>query len=296
MPLVGGANPGQIVSPPEFAEFFFDRLAAASVVLQSGVRVIPTEARELRVPRLTSDVAANWTDEAAEIAVSDPAMDSVVAIPRKLAVLTYASNELFDDSTPELAALVGTSVARSMALKLDKGLLEGSGTAPEIRGLKNQSGIQTLSAGTNGGAMTIDLVADALGLLNAANAGARRAIYMPARTWTALSKVKDSTGSNRPVLMADTNPTGTPTRAIYGTPVYVSNQLSQAESQGTGNNLNSVYVVDLDSVVVVRRRDLTVVRDSSWKFSSDQTAIRATSRFDLVLSHPEGVVRITGVQ
>lgn len=296
MSLVGNANPGQVVSPPQFADFFFDRLAAASVVLQSGVRVIPTDSRELRVPRVLSDVAANWTAEAAEITVSDPNMDSVVAVPRKLAVLTFASNELFDDSNPDLAELLGENIARSMSLKLDKGLLEGSGTAPEIRGLKNQSGVQVLSMGANGAGLdNLDPIADGLGQLDAANAGPRRAIYMPSRNWTVLSKLKDATGSNRPVLVADSNPTTGPTRTVYGVPVYVSNQLSVDEVQGTANNTNSIYVVDLDSVVVVRRRDLTVVRDGSFKFSSDQTAVRATSRFDLVLSNPAGVVRVQGV-
>jgi HK97 family phage major capsid protein len=295
MPLVGNATPGQVVSPPEFADFFFDRLAAESVFLAAGARVIPTEAQELHVPRVLSDVAANWTAEAAEISVSDPNLDSVVAIPRKLAVLTWASNELFDDSTPDLAELLGTSIARSMALKLDLGFFQGSGTAPEIRGLRNQSGIGAVSAGANGGPITIDMLADAIGQLDAANAGKRRALFMHPRTWTQLSKIKDSTGSNRPVLLAQSTPGEAPRPAIYGVPVFVTSQLATDETQGTSSVTSSAYVADLDSTIVVRRRDVTVVRDSSVKFTSDQVAFRCTARFDLVLAHPEGIVRISGL-
>lgn len=295
MTLLGSATPGQWVSPPAFADFFFDRLAAESVLLAAGARVIPTDRQTLNVPRLISDAAASWVAEGATIAETDPDLDEVVATPRKLAVLTSASNELFEDSNPDLANMLGASIARSMALKLDLGFFQGSGTAPEIRGLRNASGIQTISAGTNGGPTTIDMIADALGALNAVNAGKRRAIFMHPRTWTSYTKIKEISGSNRPVLLSDQMPGMAPQPMIYSTPVYPSSQLAANETQGTGTALSSIYVVDLDSTVVVRRRDLTVMRDSSFKFNSDQTVIRATSRFDLVLAHPEGVVRVTGV-
>ena len=64
----------------------------------------------------------------------------MTATPRKIATLTVVSNELIaDESRCRVAAEMQT--ARALALKFDWRLFEGTGTPPEIRGLKNIVGI-----------------------------------------------------------------------------------------------------------------------------------------------------------
>jgi HK97 family phage major capsid protein len=290
------ANPGAAFAPTEFASYFFDHLTARSVALESGFRVVHTRAARLHVPRLLDDGVASWTPEGAEITPTDPNADSIVATPRKLAALTYASNELVADSNPSAQNTIAEQLARALALKLDVGLFEGSGTAPEIRGLKNQSGIQTVSMGTDGDVIgDLDPFAEALGLLATANADGT-AITMHPRTWAWLTKLKDGTGSSRPLLVdAAGAPTEGPRRSILGVPVFLTSQLSVTETQGTASDASSVYVYDAQQVVVVLRSDATVEVDRSVAFSSDRTAIRAVLRADLVVPNPSAVVRITGV-
>ena len=87
---------------------------------------------------------SGWVAEAATISNTDAAADQITAVPRKLAVLsTFSSNEVIADSNPQVLDVAGQTMLRSLALKLDLGFYEGSGTAPEIRGLKNVSGITT---------------------------------------------------------------------------------------------------------------------------------------------------------
>src|SRR4029078_1523625 len=86
-------------------------------------------------------------------------------------------------STPRVRDVFFSTVLRALSLSLDLGFFEGSGTAPAIRGLKNVSGIQTVSMGTNGAAVqNPDTLADAIGLLENANANAT-AIVMHPRSW-----------------------------------------------------------------------------------------------------------------
>jgi len=118
---------------------------------------------------------------------------------------------------------------------------------------------------------------------------------MHPRNWTALSKVKESTGSAKPVLVSDVDPTGAIRRAIYGVPVYLTSQLSATETQGSASTANSIYVYDTQQVVSVMRKDISIVTSSDWKFSSDQTAVRGIVRCDLVLPNPNAVVRVSGV-
>lgn len=289
---------GGSFAPTEAADYFFDRLAAASVGLQSGFTQVGTIGARLAIPRILSDGAAAWTAEGEEITPSDPNADIVTATPRKLAALSYCSNELVADSNPSAQNAVADNLARSLALKLDRAFFEGSGTAPEIRGLKNQSGIQTVSMGTDGAALTnLDPIADALGLLAEANATGS-AIVMHPRNWRTLSKVKElTTGSNKPVLVdSSAAPTDGPRRTLYGAPVYLTPQLSATETQGSATSIaNSIYVYDAAQVVFVLRDDTRIDVDRSVAFSSDRTAIRVTLRADMVLPNPASVVRILGV-
>jgi HK97 family phage major capsid protein len=296
--LVEGSGSGSFVAPPEFANRAWDRLAAKSVMLRSGATVITTERKELHLPRVTADVPADWVAEAGTITAGDPTISEVVFTPRKLAALTQSSHELLVDSSPEAAGLIQANMARALALKFDLGAFEGTGTAPQIRGLKNQSGIQSVSMGANGATPTnLDPWADALGLLATANAeDGRLAIVMHPRTWQTLTKIKEITGSAKPILMGPDAPTKAPERSIYGVPVYLTSQLSITETQGSSSDASSSYVYAADQVVVVRREEFRFEADNSRLFNSDQWELRAIARADIGLPNPTAVVRILGLR
>lgn len=296
--LVGsGVTGGGAVTPPDNSREFFDLLAAASVGLRAGFRQIRTERDSLVIPRLTADVGASWTAEAAAITQTSLTADQLTAVPRKLAGIERLSNEVITDSEPAILQTVAQSLVRSISLKFDLAMLEGSGTPPEPRGLKNTTGIQTVSMGTNGAIPTnLDPFADAIGSLEASNANAT-AILMAPRTWKTLIKVKEVSGSAKPV-MQDSAGSGAQgvTRSIYGVPVYLSSQISITETQGTADSVaSSAYVVQADQCVAVMRQDVRVERDSSRLFNSDESEVRAIMRADFVVPNPSAVVRILGV-
>lgn len=296
--LVGsGTTGGGAYTPAEASKDFFDLLAAASVALRAGFKQIRTDKDSLIVPRLTADTGASWTAEAAPITQTSLAADQVTATPRKLAGLERLSNELINDSVPAILDIAARSLVRSISLKLDLGILEGSGTAPEIRGLKNTSGIQTVSMGTNGLVpINLDPFADAIGALEASNAEATACIMHP-RTWKTLQKIKETSTSVKPVLTDGSgSPTGGIERSIYGTPVFLSSQIAITEVQGTsGAVASSAYVVTADQCVAVMREDVRVERDASRLFNSDESEVRAILRADFVAAQPSAVVRILGI-
>jgi HK97 family phage major capsid protein len=181
---------------------------------------------------------------------------------------------------------------RVVALKLDQGLLEGSGTPPEITGLKNISGKQSLAAAANGQQPTFDNIADAIALLEAVNVPVdRMRLVLHPRNVATLRKAKASTAGT--YLWGDPT-SGTPAR-IFNVPVVTSPQLSTNETQGTsGAVANSGYLYDVDSLVYVQRSPIEIELDRSRLFNSDQSEMRAKLRGDLVSPTPTGIVRITG--
>lgn len=293
---MSNAGAGAALVPEEYRGAVWAHLTAEAQALQSGMTVIETTRDTLHIPRSTADATAAWTNEAAAITASDPTYSEVVATPRKLAALVTLSNEIIADGDPLVLREVQTSLLRTMALKMDSGIFEGSGTAPEIRGLKNVTGIQTVSMGVNGSAMvSLDPFADALGALAEKNATGS-AIVMHPRTWKALTKIKEVSGSTKPLLQEEAGgPTVGVRRSIYGVPVYLSSQLSIAEVQGTSSNASSAYVYEARQGIVVRRSEIRVELDRSRLFNTDQSEIRAIARVDFVVPNPDAVVRIAGI-
>lgn len=292
--LVEGSGSGAIVVPPEFSASIFDRLAAQSVGLRSGFRVIETASDELHLPKVTSDVTAAFVAEAGAIGESDPGLDEEVATPRKLAALTTMSTELVMDSNPAVTAIVRDNMARAIALALDLAFYEGNGVAPNPTGLRNVTGIQTLAH--NAALTDLDPFADAIGMLAEENAEAS-AIVMHPRDWRTLMKLKQGAantgGENVPLLTAE-NVGGEIRRTIFGVPVYLSSQL--ATDGGVGTNESTIYVYQADQVVAVRREDLRVETNPYSLFANDQIQLRSISRWDIVVPQPKAVLTITGVQ
>jgi len=283
------------IAPPELSTFLFDRLRASSVALMSGIRVIPTARESIQWPRLVTDVNPGWVLETEVIPAGDPAFGTLTATPKKLAHRVELSNEVIDDSEPAVVDVLNGHLATMLGLKLDLAIFEGSGTAPAIRGLKNVSGIQTVSLGTNGGALSnLDPFVDAIGLLQAANVPGPYVVALNPRTWTALAKLKEApSGSNAPLLQESPGDAAPP--RVVGMPVYATSQLSLAETQGTATNASSALVYAPGEVVLVRRIDAEIELDRSRLFDRDMSEMRGKLRADLLVPNPAAVVRIAGV-
>ena len=279
-------------SPGTLSNVLFDRLRAASVVLASGIRQLSIEGDSTIFPSITADASPSWTSESATITPSDPTFSTVTAVPRKLAALVQVSNELIEDSDPSVVETLRDHLLKVLGLKVDAGLLEGTGTPPQPSGLLNLSGKQTLAAGTNGATVTFDMIADAIALLEAVNVPRERMrIVAHPRNLAALRKAKASTAGS--YLWQDVGSAEPGT--VFGVPIYSTSQLTTTETQGSSSLTNSIYVYDIESLVFVDRRPFTFEVDRARLFNSDQAEIRAKLRADLISPTPTGVVRINGV-
>jgi HK97 family phage major capsid protein len=279
--LEGDPAKGGVLVPPDQASAVWEMLGAASIGLASGFTIVDTDSDELHLPTVTDDGAA-WTPEATAIADAEPTFAEVIARPRKLAAYVEIGNELIDDSSPAALDVVSQSVTRAMGRELDKGFFVGSGTAPEIRGLFNVVGIQTVAGGA---VADLDPVVDAIAALEAEDLAAT-AIYMNPAIWAKFLGLKEATGSIRPLLVDSAGGVaGGVTRSILGVPVFTSSQLP----------LDKIGVAQADQVVAVRRQEARIETSRDVKFREDVTALRAVSRWDITLPTVKAFVSVEGV-
>ena len=265
-----------ILSPEEVAQLVVEPLNQRSVALQTTT-VVPLTSGTLRVPIITADVSASWTQEGEEISPSLPGIDEINIVPAKLASITPVSTELAEDSSPEATALVMDSVTRDLQLKIDSAFL---GNVIQY----GPSGLLSVGDATpvaSHGFVNLDPFYDAQSQAEALGATITAWITSPA-TALQLAQLKVATDWNQPLLVTGEDATGKPQRLIGGVPVWVSR----------GCSAGVVWGIDQSRVITAMRRDVDVRVSDQTYFTSDRLCVRATLRASFGFPHGASIMRI----
>lgn len=281
----GTSTAGGHMVPTPLAATVIDLARASSRVIQAGALTIPMDSQTLKYARLTSDPAASWHTENAAITATDPAFDSVTLTAQTLTVLVKISLELLEDAI-NIDTVVQNTIAQSIALEFDRVALRGSGTAPEPRGIRNQSGVTvTAFGGANGAAPTnYDHLLDAFQILRGANFDPTAVIQAP-RSQTTLAKLKDTT--NQPLAApAD----------VAAVPRLLTNQVPVALTTGTSTDTSEVYVGQWDKLLIGLRTQMSISLLRERYMDNGQFAFFAYLRGDVQLARPTAFNVITGIR
>ncbi|MCI0364453.1 MAG: phage major capsid protein, partial [Phycisphaerales bacterium] len=235
--------------------------------------------------------------ENAQITASDQAFGQVQLQAKKLAAMTKLSSELFEDSDPQVEALVMADLARVLALEEDIKYLRGTGASNTPLGLENIAGVNVDSAtlGANGGTPTFDQLANMLYNLDADNVPSDgRAWIVHPRTINTLRKVKDS---NSKYLWADPAAPGDPP-TLWGYPVFATTAIPINLTQGTNNDTSVIYLGAWSEFVIGQRKQLELrTSDAAGNaFEFDQVFIRAIMRVDCNVRHAASFEVLKGVR
>lgn len=280
----GTLTAGGHLVPTPLAANVIDLARNQMRVMQAGAVTVPMSSQTLKVPRLTSEGTPAWHTENAAITDADMVFDSVTFTARTLTRLIKLSVELFEDSDPSAGNVVAESFAKQIALELDRVALRGSGTAPEPRGVLNQSGITTTAHGANGTAITnYDWFLDAAGTVRANNFEPGAHIVAP-RTQTSLSKLKEAT----------TNAYMAPPAALL--PILPTSQVPINLTVGTSTDASEVYTAQWDQLMIGIRTQLRIEFLRERFIDSGQYGFLAWMRADVQLAHPAAFVVDTGVR
>jgi HK97 family phage major capsid protein len=283
-----GSSPlssGGIMIPTPLAGSVIDLARAATRVIQAGAITVPMSSATLRYARLTQDATATWTPEAANIALSAPAFDSVTFTAHKLATMVVINNELLEDA-PNSEGVIENSIAQAIALALDYAALYGSGVAPQPQGLHG-----IVPAVPAGGFPTYDTMLAAVADPRGFNFEPNAVIYS-ARTAKTLATLKTSTLEYLQ-----------PPADYAALTKLVTNQIPN--NLGTGTNESQAFVGQWNQLALGLRSSLQieVSREAGYydgsaqqsAFSKDQTVIRAILRADWQPLHLNAFAEVTGI-
>ncbi|MGB5794535.1 MAG: phage major capsid protein [Mycolicibacter algericus] len=256
--------------PQAFGEMLDLEVQAKSVAAQAST-LFGTEKQKVGFPLWVADPAVGWYGELDEISLTDGDTDEVVVTPTKTAGLTLVSNELADDSDPDVAEQIAAALANQIAHAIDKAFL-GNTTAKGPNGL-----LSLTSTAVDSGAAVANLDAFVKARYAAEANGAKLSHWlMSSDTAEALSLLKRETGSNEPLIQFVEDGI-----TVAGLPVVTSTHVD-ADTVAWG--------IDKSQQRYVLRKGTTVERFPA--VTTDGLYIRAISRIGLGFLNPAGVVRI----
>jgi HK97 family phage major capsid protein len=276
---------GGALVPAPLSARVIDLMRARTVVLRAGAVTVPMTSQTLALARLTGEGTPAWKTEGANITAADLTFDRVTFTARTLVRRVDLSVELFEDADPSSEDVIARSFAGQMAVEVDRAALLGTGTAPEPRGVLNQTGVTLTAHGANGTAITnYDWWLDAIGTVRAAGFEPTAHIQAP-RSSTSLSKLKEATTNAYLAPPANLLPMLT-TRSV---PITVT--------VGTSTDTSYVFTAQWDQLMVGIRTGFTL-RFLGERFLADTLSYSfvAYLRADVQLAQPTAFNVDTGVR
>lgn len=296
----GSIGAGLALVPSPLAANIIDRARNASVLFQAGALTIPMDSQTLSIARVSGDPTAAWKTEAAVITPSDLTFEKVTFTAQVLAAICQVSVELIEDAS-NVDQVVSETLARVLALELDRAGLRGSGTPPELKGIRYQTGvnIDTTTFTTNGSVISASAPAGApahiwlakmIAAMWAVNEAPNAVIWAP-RTAGEMDQLVDSTGQPLRELPSESKLTKLQTASV---PITLT--------QGTSNDCSEATLGDFSKAMVGMRTSLTLEVSrignvgSTSMFTTMQVGIRAYLRADFQVARPAAFRVVCGIR
>jgi HK97 family phage major capsid protein len=292
---------GSAVVPTVWASSIIDRARNLSQVLSAGAQLVPMEANQVKIGRLTVDPTAAFRNEGSTVTASDPTFDNVTLTAKTLSALVIGSIEWFQDS-PNVDQVVQEAIAKAIATELDLvALFGGLTTGAEVgatglnrtfanppnptgvlSGLLTQAASSVLGGGANGTTQTAasfwNEVIDVCLQPTLFNEASNAVIWSPsAAKWYA--KVYESTNQplNRPPVLDQFR-------------FLTSAQIPSAMTQGTSTtNQTDIFAGDWSQLIIGQRLGFTVQTLVERYAELGQIGIVAHWRGDIGLARPRGL-------
>ncbi len=126
---------------------FIDVLRNASAVMRAGPTMLQGLSGNVDIPKKATASAGGWVSaEGGNAAESEATFTTVALTPKDIAVYTDMTRRMRQQSSPDIEQLVRNDIAMAIALGIDLGALEGSGSSGQPTGVLNQTGVNKPTA------------------------------------------------------------------------------------------------------------------------------------------------------
>lgn len=274
---------GGFLIPEEFrAELL--RVAMESAIVRPRARVIPMAS--LRVSMPTIDITSNtanvfggvigfWTEEGAALSQTQPSFSRVALEAKKLTAYTEFPNELRQDSSITIEALLNEIYPEAITWFEDIAFLSGSG-AGEPLGVFNSANanivVQAKESGQATGTILWENLVGMFARMLPASLG--KAVWVASiDTFPQLATMALSVGTGGSAIWLNNGVEGPPV-TILGRPVIFTEKTSALSAQG------DISFVDFSQYLIGDRMAMSAEMSEDYRFGNDLAAYRIIERVD----------------
>jgi HK97 family phage major capsid protein len=291
----GADSAGGFLVPTSFDDSVLAILETVGAARAGGIEIRQTDSGgSFRPRRTTTGLSAAFVSEGQVIPSSTLLLDAVEFAPKRRAILTSVSSELFEDSAVEIGTLVSQAVAYAFAALEDDCVFNGDGTSVPFGGTegvskKPVSGMKgyVQAASSHHTFLTLDAT-DLSNLMAGVMAAA-----IPGAAWFCSNQFYSQTICRLSVSSGGLvmSPNGRP--SFLGHDVYMSSKLPNGlVADYTG--LPMCYFGDISmAATICERRQTTIALSRQQGLDADITKLRATQRQDIVV-HDVGSTTAAG--
>lgn len=144
------AEAGNLVPTGLRTDMYVDALRANMVMGKLGVTYLAGLTGNLDLPRKATAGTLGMLTEIGSGSETAPATAKATLSPKRIGAYTQVSKQALLQSAMSLENLIRDDLVTGAAVMLENQCINGAGTAAEIKGLRNVTGIGTVTGGTNG--------------------------------------------------------------------------------------------------------------------------------------------------
>ena len=290
----GTPSDGGFTVPLAFSGEYIDALVANTLIDKLNIRRVPLIHGNLSIPRMDTTSSVSWVGETSTGGVTQPVFGEVNMRAKKLKAITAISNTLLNESGVNLEGWIAEDLMRKTKIALDDAMINGSGSQYQPLGLKNNAGIQTLSAS----ALALTTPNDMVALLQQANVRLENVHWLLnpiGESW-----IRNKAFTSGPFAWSDEMAR---TGKLRGFDFHSSSTIGY---DGTGTPNADFWVGDFAEMMFGIARDITIEISKEGSFQSggqtvsafdqDLTLIRMITECDFACRQPKAFVKATLTQ
>jgi HK97 family phage major capsid protein len=267
---------------------FIGMLRAKSVTSNLGARLITGLVGEASIPKQTGGATAYWIAEGNAPTGTNQTVGQVALAPKTVGAFTDLTRKFIRQTSMDAEFFVREDLATVLSLAIDAAALNGSGTGAEPQGILQNSNVQSVSIGTNGGALTWAKVVEMETKVATANALVGNLAYLLTPAARGSAKVTERATNTGQFIWADDN-------TINGYAAHSTSLLPSNLTKGSGTALSSAIFGNWSDLIIAMWGGLDINVDPYTLSSSGGVRIVALQEVDVKLRHAESFVKCTDI-
>lgn len=231
---------GYLVETGLRADLFTDAFREAMVMSRLGVRFLTGLSGNVDIPRKATVGSLGMLTEIGSASETAPATAKLALSPKRIGAYTEVSKQALIQSALALEGMIRDDLLTGAAVLLEYQMINGNGTAPNLGGIRNTSGIGTVVGGTAGATIAWSHVVGLESSVANANAEPDRLAGYLVNTATRGKAKQVQRGTNLSFIWGDGD------APLNGYRAFVTNNLPSNLTKGSSTTVCSAALFSSD--------------------------------------------------